>query len=147
MKLFGCEKGLKAEAEKVLFITLLNLSIKIFNFNQKKKIKMKVFSVIATVLVLSAINVVFGAPQLSGCGPNGCYNVNNNGQGVGCGPNGCGFFGGQSNYQSSSNGYGQQNSNSQRPGVACGPSGCGPVRNNGFGIGCGPNGCGPLAPY
>ena len=102
---------------------------------------MKSFILIATVLMLSVI-YVSSAPQFSGCGPDGCYNVNNNGQGVGCGPNGCGFIG-QRSSQSSSN----IQQTSARPGVACGPNGCGPVRNNGFGVGCGPNGCGPLSAW
>lgn len=100
---------------------------------------MKNYIAAGTILVLICVNVM--AVPNSGCGPGGCYNVNQNGQGTGCGPTGCGHFGGSS-YQIPA-----VPPSGSRKGAACGPYGCGPVQNNGYGVGCGPGGCGPVSPY
>lgn len=53
---------------------------------------MKAFLAVAIFVLINVI-VISAKPQFSQCGPNGCSNINHNGQGVGCGPGGCGFIG------------------------------------------------------
>lgn len=121
---------------------------------------MKIVFGIGVVLAVMVV-ITMSAPQLPGCGPTGCYQLNQNGQITGCGPTGCGVFGGSnynqapgaaqytaagSQYPAAGSQYPQKPSRS-KPGAACGPRGCGPVQNNGYGVGCGPGGCGPNVPY
>lgn len=53
--------------------------------------KFAIFTILLAVIIIE----VKSARKLAGCGPGGCANVNQNGQGAGCGPGGCGSFVGQ----------------------------------------------------